>query len=335
MFIIVEGTDASGKSSLISEITRQVSESYPNQQISYFHKGRPDEETRRWVLEEYAIDVSLVDWRASIAIADRWHWGEVTYAPLKRAHTCTDDFGLLGASGWRWVELFLMSRGASQFWLHQPLEVIQKRLSSRGDTFVSPDELAYILERYTFCANNAVANLAGELTPQADSMETISSLAQQVISVASARAQDAARLANYPEYIGPPRPSALLVGDKRNDKSVTVLPFMPVDNNSGDYLMSCLPDPFWKTVGIINGDDINGKRLQRLLVELGEPPVVALGRMAERSLKISGMGDSDYVVVPHPQYVRRFHHHDRLEYGNAIERLSKIGKKVVDPWVLP
>ncbi len=202
MFIIVEGTDASGKSSLISEINRQVSELYPNQQISYFHKGRPDEETRRWVLEEYAIDVSLIDWRASIAIADRWHWGEVTYAPLKRAHTCTDDFGLLGVSGWRWVELFLMSRGASQFWLHQPLEVIQKRLSLRGDTFVSPDELAYILERYTFCANNAVASLAGELTPREDSSQLIGALAKHVITVASARAQGAARLANYPEYIG-------------------------------------------------------------------------------------------------------------------------------------
>lgn len=335
MFIIVEGTDASGKSSLISEINRQVLELYPTRRVRSFHKGRPEHETRRWVLEEYAIDVSLNDWRTSIAIADRWHWGEVTYAPFKRPHTCNDDFGLLGTSGWRWIELFLMSRGASQFWLHQPLDVIEKRLSARGDTFVSPDELAGILERYTFCARTAVADLAGELTPRADSAQLIATLAQHVISIANARAQEAAWLADYPEYIGPVRPSTLLVGDKRNDKSVTILPFMPVDSNSGDYLMSCLPDPFWKTVGIVNGDDISGERLNRLIVSLGKPTVVALGRMAERTLRSNGMDDSNYVVVPHPQYVRRFHHHDRLEYGNAIERLSKIGKKAVDPWVLP
>lgn len=334
MFIVVEGTDASGKSSLIDEIVRQLRSSYRDNLINTFHKGRPEEETRRWVLHEYAIDISLNDWCTNIGVADRWHWGEVTYAPLKRPHTCSDEFGLLGKAGWRWVELFLLSRGITQFWLHQPLEVITQRLQSRGDTFVSVDELSTILEKYEFCAKTAAADLAGELAPRADSEKLIPMLAQHVINIASARALDAKKLANFPEYIGPTKPSVLLVGDKRNDKSVTVLPFMPVDNNSGDYLMSCLPDPFWKTVGIINGDDINGHRLDSLMSVLGNPNIVALGRMAEKALVKSGVSSDKYAVVPHPQYVRRFHHYDRLVYGMAIQRLSTLEKKAADPWIL-
>lgn len=334
MFIVVEGTDGSGKSSLIAEIEHQLKDLFPRQSISVFHKGRPEEESRRWALHEYAVNISLQPSNKTVSLADRWHWGEVTYAPLKRPHTCTDAYGLLGTSGWRWVELFLLSRGVAQFWLHQPLDVIVSRVASRGDEFIKTDELKAVLERYEFCAKTAVANLAGELTPRPNSKELIPALAQHVIEVASARALEAAPLADFPEYIGPPNPSMLLVGDNRNDKTVTILPFMPVNHNSGDYLMSALPEDLWRTVGIINGDDINGARLRRLITVLGDPNIVALGRMAERHIVNSDISRSEYGVVPHPQYVRRFHHHDKVAYGEAIKRHGQYRKRIEDPWTL-
>jgi hypothetical protein len=318
MFIVIEGTDASGKSSLIAEIQKQLGAN-----VELFHRGRPEVESRRWVLDEYVINVSNSYSlnRDKAHLSDRWHWGEVTYAPLKRPHTDTDGFGLLGVAGWRWVELFLLSRGITQFWLYQPLDVISQRLQDRGDDFVSVDELSQILDNYTKASKETASCLT--LCPDSDSFSVLPELAASVIRIAREREQEANKLSKHVGYIGSPNPQVLLVGDKRNDKTVTSLPFMPVDSNSGDYLLSCLPDPFWKTIGIVNGDDINGKPLQLLWQALGHPRIVALGRMAEKFLKISGFTDADYNVVPHPQYVRRFHHHDRMEYGMAIERLSK------------
>jgi hypothetical protein len=328
MFIVIEGTDASGKSSLIAEIQKQL-----GADVELFHKGRPEVESRRWVLDEYAISTSNNYSLGKTYLSDRWHWGEVTYAPLKRPHTDTDGFGLLGVAGWRWVELFLLSRGVAQFWLYQPLDVISQRLQDRGDDFVSVDELSQILDNYTNASKQTASCLT--LCPDSNSFSDLPELAASIIRIASEREQKVRKLSKHVGYIGSPNPQVLLVGDKRNDKTVTNLPFMPVDSNSGDYLLSCLPDPFWKTVGIINGDDINGKPLDILWHSLGKPKIVALGRMAEKYLKRSGFEESTYSVVAHPQYVRRFHHHDRMEYGMAIERLSKqTTEQQGEPWIL-
>lgn len=329
MFIVIEGTDASGKSSLIAEINKQLGDT-----ARLFHKGKPEVETRRWVLDEYVINVSK-EYSAStddVFLADRWHWGEVTYAPLKRAHTDKDGFGLLGISGWRWVELFLMSRGVAQFWLYQPLEVISKRLGSRGDDYVEVGELESILRNYMVAMGQTAS--CTHLQPNPSSIDEIPELAAKVIEIAKDKQAVAKKLSRYSGYIGSPKPDVLLVGDKRNDKTITSLPFMPISSNSGDYLLSCLPSPFWKNIGIINGDDINGKPLEMLWNTLGKPRIVALGRMAEKYLTKSGFEAPTYNVVPHPQYVRRFHHHDRIEYGAAIERLAKEIPNQGDPWIL-
>jgi len=111
MLIVIEGTDASGKTTLVSEIQKQLNDLFPNN-VEFFHKSKPEEMTRRWVLKDYVTSVENFDWTKKIAVADRWHWGEVTYAPLKRPESSSDGYGLLGVAGWRWVELFLSSRGA-------------------------------------------------------------------------------------------------------------------------------------------------------------------------------------------------------------------------------
>lgn len=331
MFIAIEGTDASGKTSLCEEVVRQLRERGP---VETPHKGRPAEETRRWALHEYAIDIERENFAKKNVVADRWHWGEVTYAPLKRPHTCIeDDYGLLGIPGWRWVEMFMASRGMAQFWLYQPLNVIQSRLRGRGDDFVSEEDLEVIIKLYKKAAFS-VHTLESTLSPKPDSFDDIPKLARYVISVAENAAKRVSHIASFPEYIGSPKPNALLVGDDRNHKDVTILPFMPVNKNSGDYLMSALPETLWREIGIINSDDVFGDRCLDLWEALGEPIVIALGRKAAARLTMFGVPDDDVIVVPHPQYVRRFHHHDRVEYGNAIERFVHIGADKEDKWIL-
>lgn len=334
MFIVIEGTDASGKTSLIEAITTELKNQF-GQRVVEFHKGRPEEETRRWVLQEYVTSLEGIDWSRSYAVADRWHWGEVTYAPLKRPHTNKDGFGLLGESGWRWVELFMQSRGMAQFWLYQPLDVIQSRLSSRGDDFVNVDELGTILSSYNIAAENSC--IIEKVQPAADSIKDVPALARKIIGLASIVSRSAQDISSvYPEYIGSPRPSALLVGDRRNIVKrygeETKLPFMPVDGNSGDFLLRSLPSPFWKTVGIVNVNDMRGSFMD-LWITLGMPKIIALGRNAARGIESSGFDNDQFITLPHPQWVRRFHHGDMLEYGVAIQR-NATNPTEGDPWVL-
>lgn len=337
MFIVIEGTDASGKSTLVDEIKKNMAVAQPHKPLDFFHKGKPEEMSRRWVLYDYVNSIQNRDCVSTNAIADRWHWGEVTYAPLKRPAYNKDGYGLLGLAGWRWTEMFLASRGIAQFWMYQPLEVIQKRLSSRGDDYVSVDELEKIFELYKFAVGNTMS-LADILMPDEDSINDVPYLANFVVKKAQAIAREALALSEFPEYIGPVKPEVLLVGDTRNIKKdyghETILPFMPVDGNSGDFLLTALDNDMWKTTGLVNINDTNMQtRFTRLWTVLGTPKIICLGRLAEKGIRKTGISENDYCVVPHPQHVRRFYYSKRDDYGQAIARISETMDKG-DPWIL-
>ena len=337
MFIVIEGTDASGKSTLVEEIKKQLAISNPHKPLDFFHKGKPEDMTRRWVLNDYVNSIQTRDFVSTNAVADRWHWGEVTYAPLKRPAYNKDGYGLLGLPGWRWTELFLASRGVAQFWLYQPLEVIKKRLESRGDDYVSSDELEKILELYRFAVGNS-CNLTDVILPDADNMGEVPYLARSIITQAQNVARDALPISEFPEYIGTPRPKALLVGDTRNISKKhgeeTILPFMPVDGNSGDFLLTALDNDDWKEMGIVNINEEGMRtRFTRLWTTLGEPNIICLGRLAEKGVYKAGVNENFYRVVSHPQHVRRFYYSRRDEYGQAISRIADTMDKG-DPWIL-
>lgn len=321
MLIVVEGTDASGKTTLVSEIQKQLKDLFPNRSIEFFHKSKPDEMSRRWVLNDYVISIENSNWLERVGIADRWHWGEITYAPIKRPESSTDGYGLLGIAGWRWVELFLASRGVSQIWLYQPLEVIKQRLSTRGDDYVSVNELDQILAQYRKAGSETATDFS-IIEPEPNSLDKISYLAKEIIDASYYNASKAKKLCDFPWYIGQPDPQVLLVGDTQNVKNKygreTILPFMPVDGNSGDFLLSSLPNKFWKTVGIINVNDPHVTQVDELWHVLRRPKIIALGRLAEKGLKAHGFNDSQYVVLPHPQHVRRFFNSRKLDYGQEI-----------------
>lgn len=335
MFIVIEGTDASGKTSLIEAIHSELRRRRPNVPITRFHKGKPEELTRRWVLNDYVNSIELVDWSTRIALSDRWHWGEITYAPKYRPATNKDGYGLLGKAGWRWVELFMQSRGIAQYWLYQPLDVIETRLAARGDEFVKVEDLREILSQYEIAEQVSV--IRQKIQPPANSLEKIAAIAKLIVDDAEQVAVCAKPLAAFPHYIGSHKPDILLVGDQHNATKrygkETDLPFMPVDGNSAEYLLNSLPETVWKDVGIVNiNDGANWVGFADLVKTLGNPRIVALGRLAEKTL--SRVIDSDaYVVLPHPQFVRRFANNKQQEYGEAIIRLANTKDKE-DKWIL-
>jgi gluconate kinase len=337
MFIVIEGTDASGKTTLIEAVKNELHARFTESPVIMFHKGKPEEKTRRWVLRDYVTSVERQNWFRQVALSDRWHWGEVTYAPKYRPDTNNDGYGLLGKAGWRWTELFLQSRGVAQFWLYQPLEVIQARLAARGDEFVKVEDLKEILAQYHVAAEQSID--LNTITPSPESLDSVSQLASAIVDTAIETEKRAQSLEIFPHYIGGPRPKILLIGDERNIVKKygeeTTLPFMPVDGNSAEYLLTALPDDLWHQVGIININDGDNKySFNALWNQLGFPKIVVLGRLAEKTLASIPIHENYYTVLPHPQYVRRFFNKTKEEYGQAIKRVADGIDKKEEKWIL-
>jgi hypothetical protein len=108
---------------------------------------------------------------------------------------------------------------------------------------------------------------------------------------------------------------------------------MPVDGNSGEFLLSALPDTFWKNVGIVNANDFE-VNLHDLWLDLNRPRIVVLGRLAEKAIMRTEINPKHYDVLPHPQYVRRFHNKDKEIYGQAIEKSAYNNLEKDSPWIL-
>lgn len=334
MFIILEGPTAAGKSTLLKDIV-DTQHSKSTDPVEVMHKGQPEKLTRMWSLNEYVLSVEK--WyqppRAPHIISDRWAWGEVTYAPIYRPDTNKDGYGLLGLAGWRWTEMFLLSRGALTLYVYADSDVLVERLSSRGDDHVTSEaELRDIIARYELAYKVSPTCMVSHNTTHASRASV-----HAIINIAEMLAEYAEPLTWYPEYIGSSTPKALLVGDKRNEgpngkyAGMTMLPFMPVNGNSGEYLLKALPESQWATTGLVNGNDI-GSRLPGLLEVLGNPVIIALGAQARAAVTKSGVPDELVTTIHHPQYARRFEHKELFGYGMAIADAIN-GREVGNKWL--
>lgn len=298
--------------------------------VEMHHKDRPKELTRRWVLGDYVLNHEYYYPGKRDMISDRWHWGERTYAAVYRTDTNRDGYGLLGQAGWRWVEMFLASRGAVIASLTADNNTLIKRLAERGDDHVtSNEELLQVSSLYELARreSNVVGAIYDASNPWDD--EKFDRFVENLLTEARLREAQAEKLLtweNHRSYLGSPTPDTLLVGDRRNITKKygdeTQLPFMPVDGNSGEYLLNALPSMFWRTVGIVNGSEVDN--LQLLHGLLGEPKIIALGNDAAKALTKNGM--DDFIKFPHPQFMRRFHNKDQIEYGKAIMKAATTGE---------
>jgi hypothetical protein len=322
MFIAIEGSDGAGKSSLIEAIKTELLEQQPDLQITSHHKGKPPIETRECLLEEYVTSLENIDLYASTHVADRWHWGERTYAPIKRPHTNTDGYGLLGKAGWRWVELFMQSRGMTQFLLSQKLDVIRERVAERGDDYIDLSELEAIYNAYV--ETSKVAVLTETIMPGNTGFDSLPYFARHIIDVAKATAKRVEFLRAYPNYIGPINPRVLIVGNDRSEHdlfaSETDLPFVPTPESDGEFLLESLPENLWKHVGMVTTNHITPDELSNLHKQLGRPMIAALGVTAERFILKTTIYVNDYVTIHDPQHIFS---DQRNEYGLEIEKISK------------
>lgn len=321
MFIIVEGPSLAGKTTLVNALRARL---LLDGQVQLEHKGPPAELTRRWVLKDYVLDhENYVPASDTSLLADRWHYGEYCYAPIYRPETNKDGYGLLGSAGWRWVELFLLAKGALIVQLDARDEVLFHRFEDRGDNQIdNPADLFEVARNYREVGKHSVVP---RLTYDTSAGKPID------IDPIWFRALQEETLATdihaiTPEYIGNPRPDVLLIGDKRNVTKrygdETRSAFMPVDNSSGTYLLESLPEHFWPKVGLINGNDLAGN-LRELWEILGRPRPISLGNQATRALTRAGFEAVEFSTLRHPAFTRRFEYASQGVYGERIAKAAQ------------
>lgn len=309
MFIFLEGVDGSGKSSLATEIARQLREKYPLDEVSERHSGPLDSDP----IDEYAFSLEFyVPGSGRHIVADRWHWGEMVYGPIYRGGSAMNDPTFF------WIDAYLSAKGAYGVLVTNTLETINQRLESRGEDFLQPEHVSAVISAFDAVASTSTSHC---LTVQVGETTPTDVLARDIILRAEEleeRAHDIYESSS--SYVGTPNPKYLLVGDKRGGQApyVTDGAFFPVSGNSAVYLWNALlTEDAYKDIALVNAreecslleliDHITSKSVSLRILALG----------AEASKVLTSLGVS-HGKVPHPQFVRRFHNSKQAEYGALI-----------------
>lgn len=321
--IIVEGCDGVGKTTFVELLQRCAD--YDGRTFRLLHRGPPTAHP----LAEYELDLEgegdprLYPHR--ITVCDRWHLGELIYGPLYRGRSRLDNAGLIH------VEAFLRARGALLVRLiHSPLEVTARLRKRGGDDVLLYRDVALVLDAYRRFESHL---------PMMTFTDPTEVQARAVLAVANRLAEDCRGLLSYPGYVGSPYATALFVGDVRGARGPRHrAAFVPYPSTSGHYLLPAIRDaqrtfqgrswPEWGIVNANDDDDVEG--LWRFL---DRPPIVALGSLAYETLS-RRLAHAPIGAVPHPQYVRRFHHARRADYAAQIAAAvdRQVDRRKVSAW---
>ena len=311
MFIAFEGVDGAGKSGLARAVADEIRKTDRDGTVQEIHHGPLDKPP----LDAYVHSVGdYVPTSGRHIVGDRWHWGEEIYGPLYR------DKSALTLGQFRWIEMWLASRGANIWHVTQPIDRLRKRLTARGEDFLQSHHVDHVKSEFQRRSDDSMTCF-GTLEPEGDTKDLVTRILNRA---RYSETEIGTRIHRFPSYVGPALPRVLLVGEKRGGQPPhpTTSAFLPVNGNSGEFLLSSLASDFWRVVALVNGVE-EGDNLTQLVEELAGPSVIALGRAASDVLLDLGI---DHGGVPHPQYVRRFHNKRQREYGAMIREFARTNE---------
>lgn len=300
--VVLEGPDLGGKTTLARELMSRLvnaetlRQGPPPSGVDILeHYLRP---IQRWCYEPMLV-------RPTWLVLDRWHVGELFYGPLLRGHS------LLTGQQADYIDMVLDTFGCNFTFVTEPTPILEQRWDMRGDGLIKREWLRKLNTNYREWMTNRPHWVRHEFThANAFGVSRPSPLAGS--------------------YVGPRRPKVLLLGDKRNDPGF-IFPFVPARATSGHWLMGALreADVNHMHVGIMNACEVNSEVLRTQWVDLGMPPVITLGRNAEKAWRRvydgNGLIAANTHYLNHPQYERRFHYLKMGRYGQAIKKVMGDG----------
>jgi len=296
MIIVLEGPDCAGKTTFAQRLLTDHVAAGKNARL--LRRGPIQQD----VFTEYLrpLDELVGKPADTLWILDRWHVGELIYGPLLRGRSELTERQAA------YIEMVLQSFGCVFIHVHQNPIILEERWDQRPDGLIKREWLKDIADSYfaytlTRPHWNSVWGYAADFGID---------IVGQIPSPMPGR------------YIGPKKPRVLLLGDKRN-RGEYLWPFVPARATSGHWLMGALlaADVEYMNVGLVNASELTPDCLNALWNTLGRPPVVTLGRHAQRVWNESDAGDTAHVMhLDHPQYMRRFHYQRFDEYGRTIKK---------------
>jgi hypothetical protein len=304
VLIILEGCDATGKTT----VARELAEDWG---FELRHHGPPD----RHPLEEWGQQIA--DYKPTDRwVMDRFHWGELVYAPHYRNRTD------LGWHGFEWVEQALRSRGAITVHCTGDPQRILDRATALEDDYVdlSLGHITLLLQVYRTCVTRS------HTVWYEHDIDGARSSSRLFAATAEGRQRATYKmLTRHPQVIGQTvRPRYLLVGDRigPEQRAPTLLPFGPWPDSSGSYLMRAILEEGLKDYALTNAYTPDGTPyfLHRLWLDLGRPKVVALGNEAANVLDLLNV---PFGKTVHPQAARRFNHHQLTLYGRTLRAAAE------------
>ena len=313
MLIILEGPDGVGKTTLANTLHDLILELVPrSSSVTIMRKGPPT----RHPLDEYLTP--LLDYRPNSGmhlILDRWHLGEYVYPRLSGRSTQLDDqvFWYLNQYVRRLGGLLVMCFG--------DVERVEAVYRQRGSTH--PFEQPGLYEKTDLLFTQA-ANAAAlpQVTYDWGDKHVIDP--RNIVRTAQVRESYTFALDESVTYVGRISQQYLLLGDVRHGLDVAAQretrsdrrpAFVPYRGTSGHWLLGAITSSreLRGRAALVNACDVDD--VYELWDNLGRPKTVALGKHAYGKALLSGIPCG---VVPHPQFGRRFHHHDQKSYAAAL-----------------
>lgn len=290
MLIILEGVDGAGKSTLAAAIKRELEKSHADDTVEYIHASQ----IKGTVYEEYVERIAdYAPGTGRHLILDRWHVGERIYGPLYRNSSGYDD-----ASGsYKWIELFLASKGARLWNITQTLEVLQERLAARGEDYLENRHVDLVREQFsTFSKQSAI--FAGEISPNE---ETVYDLAAHIIVDAEYAENRAVSLKSHgvTSYMGQTftDPQTILVID---NKAVNK-GFHPEQSEEAQTFLNALRPDFINNLAIISS--VPQLPLQSILERLSMSGVLVYSETVSSRLKLLNI---NHVKIDEPSKDRMY-----------------------------
>lgn len=297
MLIILEGLDKTGKTTLAQEIAELIGAEVRHCDKPYRHP-----------LEEYQSDLDdYVPGSGKHIVYDRHCWGERVWPNVYNRRS-QYTVGMH-----HHTELFLMSRGAQFVHCSASGQLIVERLIADDDPLPPHDRVPFALWSFRDVESRS---LLRRHTLHYDFTEVNHPTADSIVMHAENMERQVAEAPSW-HWVGDPYPGLLLVGETPGVRypEQAAAPFRPYADTAGAYLMRVMAGS--EEIAVTNGWDGQGAPvpLRPLWIFLETPAVVALGNRAHEALM---MADVPHGVVPHPQWVRRFHHRKTQEYAELI-----------------